>query len=406
MPSTGNRMLEPVPEQAPLAYTPAALAEKIRTARATLAGERKHVTVLFADLKDSLQLIHDLDPEAAQQLLDPALHAMMDAVHRYEGTVNQVQGDGLMALFGAPIAHEDHALRACYAALAMQAALRTYAEEVRRTHGLALQSRIGLNSGEVVVRTIHNDLHMDYSAVGQTTHLAARMEQSAPPDTILLTAATMRLVEELVRVKALGPLSIRGLAAPVEAFELLGASGMRRRLQAATARGLTRFVGRQMEMAALQAALARAGAGHGQVVAVVGEAGMGKSRLVDEFVQAAHAQGWLVLDSAAVSYGQATPYFPVRDLLRRYCHLEERDDAPTIHAKVTEQVLTLDAALQDTVPAVLALLDALPADSPFGQLDPTQRRQHTLTAVKRVLVRQSQRQPLLLVCEDLHWLDT
>ena len=247
----------------PLAYTPTALAEKIRTARAALEGERKQVTVLFADIKDSLELIHGLDPEAAQQLLDPALHAMMDAVHRYEGTVNQVLGDGIMALFGAPIAHEDHALRACYAALAMQAALGDYAEEVRRTHGVALQSRIGLNSGEVVVRTIRNDLQMDYSAVGQTTHLAARMEQVAPPDTILLTAATVRLVEGLVRVKAWGPVPVKGLAEPVEVFELLGASGLRRRLQTARARGLTRFVGRQTELAALHTALAQAGAGHG-----------------------------------------------------------------------------------------------------------------------------------------------
>ena len=295
-----------------------------------------------------MALIRDLDPEAAQQLLDPALHAMMDAVHRYEGTVNQVLGDGIMALFGAPIAHEDHAVRACYAALAMQAALRDYAEAVRRAHGLTMQSRIGLNSGEVVVRTIHHDLHMDYSAVGQTTHLAARMEQLASPDAIVLTAATVRLVEGLVRVKAWGPVPVKGLAEPVEVWELLGVSGRRRRLQSARARGLTHFVGRQTEMTVLNTALAQAGAGHGQVVAVVGEAGVGKSRLVDEFVQAAHTQGWLVLDSAAVSYGQATPYFPVLDLLRRYCHLEEHDDARTIQAKVTEQVLTLDAALHDT----------------------------------------------------------
>jgi tetratricopeptide (TPR) repeat protein len=331
---------------------------------------------------------------------------MMDAVHRFEGTVNQVLGDGIMALFGAPLAHEDHAARARYAALAMQAALGVYAVEVRRTHDLALQSRIGLNSGEVVVRTIHNDLHMDYSAVGQTTHLAARMEQAAPPGTILLTAATVQLVEGLVRLKAWGPVPVKGLAAPMEVWELLGASGLRRRLQAARARGLTRFVERQTELTVLDAALAQAGAGHGLVVAVVGEAGVGKSRLVDEFVQATHTQGWLVLDSAAVSYSQATPYFPVLDLLRRYCHVEDGDDTGIIQAKVTEQVRTLDAALHDTIPALLALLDALPADSPFWQLDPTQRRQHTLAALKRVLLRQSQGLPMLLVCEDLHWLDT
>jgi class 3 adenylate cyclase len=199
-----------VPERVPLVYTPMALVEKVRTSRAVLEGERKQITVLFADLKDSLELIRGLDPEAAQQLLDPALHVMMDAVHRFEGTVNQVLDDGIMALFGAPIAHEDHATRACYAALAMQAALHDYAAEVRRAHGVALQSRIGLNSGEVVVRTIHNDLHMDYSAVGQMTHLAARMEQLAPPDTILLTAATARFVAGLVRVKAWGHVPVSG----------------------------------------------------------------------------------------------------------------------------------------------------------------------------------------------------
>ncbi len=175
----------------PRAYTPAHLAEKIVTARPALAGERKQVTVLFADLKDSTELIRGLDPEAAQQLLDPAIHRMMDAVHRFEGTVNQVLGDGIMALFGAPIAHEDHALRACYAALAMQAAMRAYTEEVRRTRGLELRMRVGLNSGEVVVRAIGNDLHMDYSAVGETTVLAARMEQTATPGSIRLTASTL-----------------------------------------------------------------------------------------------------------------------------------------------------------------------------------------------------------------------
>ena len=197
---------------APLTYTPSYLAEKILTSRSALEGERKQVTVLFADLKGSTELIRDLDPEAAQHLFDPALQCMMDAVHRYEGTVNQVMGDGIMALFGAPVAHEDHAVRACYAALAMQAALRRYAEEVRRSHGLEMQARVGLNSGEVVVRSIGNDLHMDYSAVGQTTHLAARMEQLATPGSVRLTAATLRLAEGLVQVNALGPVPGQGVA--------------------------------------------------------------------------------------------------------------------------------------------------------------------------------------------------
>ena len=396
----------PATAPAPLAYTPPYLVEKILTTRSALEGERKQVTVLFADLKGSTELIRDLDPEAAQTLLDPALQRMMDAVHRFEGTVNQVLGDGIMALFGAPVAHEDHAVRACYAGLAMQAAMRRYAEEVRRSHGLEMQMRVGLNSGEVVVRAIGNDLHMDYSAVGQTTHLAARMEQLATPGSIRLTAATLRLVEGLVQVNALGRFPVRGLPEPVEVFELVGASAVRRRLQAAAARGLTRFVGRQQELAALQQALEQAGAGHGQIVAVVGEAGVGKSRLVYEFVHSHHTQGWSVLESASVSYGKATPYFPVIDLLKRYSHIEDHDDTRTIRAKLTGQVLTLDAALQDVIPALLSLLDALPDDSPFRQLDPAQRRQRTLTALKRVLLRESQVQPLLLVFEDLHWIDT
>src|SRR5262249_4635593 len=394
------------PEPAPLAYTPPHLTEKILTSRSALEGERKQVTVLFADLKGSTELIRDLDPEQARAILDPALHAMMEAVHRYEGTVNQVLGDGIMALFGAPLAHEDHAARACYAALAMQDALRRYAEEVRRTHGLMVQMRVGLNSGEVVVRAIGNDLHMDYSAVGLTTVLAARMEQLATPGSILLTAATLRLVEGMVQVNPLGPVPVKGVDEPVEIFELVGASAIRRRLQAAVARGLTRFVGRQTELVALHQALERAGSGHGQVVALIGEAGVGKSRLVYEVVHSHRTQGWLVLESASVSYGKATPYFPVLDLLKRYVQAEDRDDPRTIRARVTGQVLTLDAALQETIPALLALLDALPEDSPFRTLDPPQRRRRMLDSLKRVLLRESQVQPLLLVFEDLHWIDT
>jgi class 3 adenylate cyclase len=349
----------------PVRYTSTYLAEKIVASRSALEGERKQVTVLFADLKDSTELIRGLDPEAAQQLLDPAIHHMMDAVHRFEGTVNQVRGDGIMALFGAPIAHEDHALRACYAALAMQAAMQLTTEEVRHTRGLELRMRVGLNSGEVVVRAIGNDLYMDYSAVGETTVLAARMEQTATPGSIRLTPNTLGLVEGLMRVNALGPVPVKGLPEPVDVFELRGASRLRRRLQATAARGLTRFVGRQHELESLHQALTQAAAGHGQVVALVGEAGVGKSRLAYEFVHAHPMQGWLVLESASVSYGKATPYFPVLDLLKRYCHLEEPDDPRTVRAKVTGQVLTLDEALQDTLPAILSLLEVLPDDSPF-----------------------------------------
>jgi class 3 adenylate cyclase/tetratricopeptide (TPR) repeat protein len=331
-------------DRPPLAYTPQYLAEKVLHSRSAMEGERKQVTVLFADLKSSMELLADRDPEEARHILDPVLERLMAAVHRYEGTVNQIMGDGIMALFGAPLAHEDHAVRACYAALAMQEAIRRYSAEVRRTHGIEVQIRVGLNSGEVVVRAIGNDLHMDYSAIGQTTHMAARMEQLATPGSIRLTAETLRLAEGLVQVTSLGPVPVRGLADPVEVFELVGASTLRGRFQAAATRGLTRFVGRQMELEALQKALARAETGLGHIVAMVGEAGVGKSRLVYEFVHSHRLTGWRVLESASVSYGKATPYFPVLDLLKRYVHVEESDDLRTIRAKVTGQVLTLDEA--------------------------------------------------------------
>src|SRR5687767_13161031 len=349
----------------PVSYTPQHLAERIISSRGALEGERKQVTVLFADLKGSMELLADRDPEEARRILDPVLERMMEAVHRYEGTVNQVMGDGIMALFGAPLAHEDHAVRACYAALRMQESVAQYAEGVFRSYGVPIQIRLGLNSGEVVVRAIGSDLRMDYTAVGQTTHLAARMEQLASPGTARLTAATLALTEGYIEVKPLGPVPVKGISEPVEVYELTGASAVRTRLQAARARGLTHFVGRDAEMAQLRAAAEQARGGRGQVVAVVGEPGVGKSRLYYEFVHSHHAHGWLCIESGSVSYGKATPYLPLADLFRSYFHIEARDDIRAVRAKVTGNLLTLDEALQDAVAPALWLLDALPPDSPF-----------------------------------------
>jgi class 3 adenylate cyclase len=259
----------------PQTYTPKHLAERIINSKAALEGERKQVTVLFADLKGSMELLADRDPEEARKLLDPVLERMMEAVHRYEGTVNQVMGDGIMALFGAPVAHEDHAVRACYAALRMQDNTKKYAEDVRHIHGAAFKIRVGLNSGVVVVRTIGSDLRMDYTAVGQTTHLAARMEQIADPGTIVVTPDTRALAEGYIEVKPLGLVPVKGLVDAVQVYEVTGAGGVRTRLQAAAARGLTRFVGREMEVHQLCRALEKARQGHAQVVAVVGEPGVG-----------------------------------------------------------------------------------------------------------------------------------
>ncbi len=389
----------------PESYTPKHLAERILTSKSALEGERKQVTVLFADLKSSMELIADRDPEEARKILDPVLELMMDAVHRYEGTVNQVMGDGIMALFGAPLAHEDHAVRACYAALRMQESVKRYAEGVRRDHGVTLRIRVGLNSGEVVVRAIGSDLRMDYSAVGPTTHLAARMEQLADPGTILLAPHTLALAEGMVQVTPLGPMAVKGLAHPVEVYELVGVSLARSRLQAAAARGLSRFVGRDIELEAVRQALARTNAGHGQVVALVSEPGVGKSRLVWEVTHSHRVHNWLVLEAGSVSYGRASVYFPVIDLLKVYFQIGDRDDTRKIREKVTGKLLTLDETLANTLHPLLALLDVPIDDAGWQALDPPQRRQRTLDAVKRLLLRESQVQPLLLVFEDLHWID-
>ena len=395
----------PQPFDSPERYTPKHLAERILTSRAAVEGERKQVTVLFADLKGSMELLADRDPEEARELLDPVLERMMEAVHRYEGTVNQVMGDGIMALFGAPIAQEDHAPRACFAALRMQEAVGRYAEDLRRTHGVDVQIRVGLNSGDVVVRSIGNDLRMDYSAVGQTTHLAARMEQLARPGSTLMTQATLRGAEGYVQVRSLGPMPIKGLPEPVAVYEVIGAGTVRTRLQASVARGLTRFVGRDAEIDQLRQALEAAGRGRGEVVAVVGEPGVGKSRLFYEFIHSHRTQGWLVLESSSVSYGKAAPWLPLVDLLKSYFKIADRDDTRAIRAKVTGILLTLDEALQESIAPVLWLLDVLPDDHPFLRLDRAARRTAALEAVRRVLLRESASQPILLVFEDLHWID-
>ena len=388
----------------PEAYTPRYLAERIVTSRAALEGERKHVTVLFADLKGSMELLADRDPEDARRILDPILHQMMEAVHRYEGTVNQVMGDGIMALFGAPIAHEDHAVRACFAALRMQESVKQYGEDVRRREGILPQIRVGLNSGEVVVRSIASDLQVDYTAVGETTHLAARVEQAASPGSILITGATLQLVDGYVRVGSLGPVKVKGRSTPVEVYELTEATP-RSRFQADAGRELAKFVGRSPEMEQLATALEHSLTGRGRTVAVVGEAGVGKSRLIWQFAHSQRTAGCSILETAAVSYGGVTSYLPVTQLLRAYFHLDGREDSRQAREKVVGRVLKLDRTLEPTLSALLALLD-LPVEDPEWQaLEPMERRQRTIDAVARLVFRESQVQPLLLVVEDVHWAD-
>ena len=390
---------------APQTYMPAHLAQRILHDRSALVGERKQVTVLFADLKGSMELLADRDPEEARAVLDPVLKRMMAAVHYYEGTVNQVMGDGIMALFGAPLAHEDHAIRACYAALRMLEEIRRHTAELRRTQGLEVHIRVGVNSGEVVVGSIDNDLRINYTAVGQTTHLAARMEQLATPGTARITGETLRLAEGWVHVRPLGSIPVKGLPQPVEAHELISAAAARTRLQAAVSRGLSRFVGRDSEMMELHAAAEQARRGQGQLVAVVGEPGVGKSRLFYELIESHRVREWLVLRSSPVSYGKATSYLPLIELLKAYFKIVEDDDARAVRSKVTGAMLTLDEALKEFVPPLLWLLEALAPDDAFVALDPAQRRRQTLEAIRRLLLRESRVQPLLVVFEDLHWID-
>jgi class 3 adenylate cyclase/tetratricopeptide (TPR) repeat protein len=374
------------------------------TSKSALEGERKQVTVLFADLKGSMELLAERDPEEARSLLDPVLHHMMEAVHHYEGTVNQVMGDGIMALFGAPLAHEDHALRACYAALRMQDAVR------RHSAGLAADDavdiRIGLNSGDVLVRAIGSDLHMDYTAVGQTTHLAARMEQLARPGSIVLTASTLMLAEGYVDARPLGKLDVKGLAQLVDAWELRGATGARSRLQARAAYGLTKFVARTAEMNQLVAALERARSGHGQVVGVVGEPGVGKSRLFREFLTSRGAGDYLALESVSASHGSSSPWMPVTELLKSYFKVDSGDDDRKISEKVAGKILLLDPELESLLPPLLWLFDIRADDADWSRLDGLQRRYVTLEAVKRLLLHASRVQPLVLVFEDLQWIDS
>jgi predicted ATPase/class 3 adenylate cyclase len=400
------------PQQSPASYTPSHLAERIRAEQAALEarghteGERKTITALFADLKGSTALIEGLDPEEARGIIDPALQIMMEAVHCYEGYVAQALGDGIFALFGAPLAHEDHPQRALYAALRMQEEMRRYSDQLRLKGGVPLYLRVGVNTGEVVVRSIRkDDLHTDYVPVGHATNLAARMEQMATPGSILVTAYTHKLTEGYFAFKALGGAQIKGVEAPLKIYEVLGAGPLRTRLQIAATRGLIRFVGRQREMEQLRSVLAHATAGQGQIVGVMGEPGVGKSRLFYEFKLTAQS-GSLVLEAYSVSHGKASPYLPLIELLKTYFQIQLSDDARTRRERVIGKVLGLERSLEDTLPYLFVLLGIDDPASSLQQMDPQVRRRRTFEALKKILLRESLNQPLILVFEDLHWIDS
>ncbi|WP_349606457.1 adenylate/guanylate cyclase domain-containing protein [Cupriavidus sp. DF5525] len=404
----------PPPMPAPVLYTPHHLAERIRAERAAMeakgadaAGERKTITALFADMAGSTALIQDLDPEEARSLIDPVVALMMEAVHHYEGYVAKSLGDGILALFGAPIAHEDHALRALFAGLRMQQqAMRRHSDRIRLEQGIPLQIRVGVHTGEVVVRSIRqDDLRTDYDPVGHTIHIAARMEGVATPSSILVSESTHRLTEGYFEFKALGRTQIKGLREPMAVYEVLGLGALRTRLQVGAHRGLARFVGREGELERLGKALELARAGQAQIIGVVGEAGIGKSRLFHEF-KARAPQGCLVLETFSVSHGKAFPYLPLIDLLRNYFQITAQDDERRYREKATGRLLILDRALEEYLPYLLYLLGIIEPASALPTMDPGIRRRRTFEAIAKLLVRESQNQTLMVVFEDLQWLDS
>ncbi|MFS8977404.1 adenylate/guanylate cyclase domain-containing protein [Cupriavidus necator] len=397
---------------APVHYTPPHLAERIRAEQAALeargetAGERKTITVLFADMAGSTALIHDRDPEEANRLITPVIELMMEAVHYYEGYVAKSLGDGILALFGAPIAHEDHTQRALYAALRMQEAMHRHSDRLRLEQGISLQIRVGVHTGEVVVRSIRkDDLHTDYDPVGHTIHIAARMETMAAPSSILVSESAHKLAQGYFEFKALGDAQVKGIPTPLAVYEVLGLGALRTRLQVAAHRGLARFVGRAAELEALRLALDQSAAGHGQIVAVVGEAGVGKSRLFHEF-KARSQSDCLVLETFSVSHGKAFAYLPLIELLRNYFQITAQDDKRRCHEKVAGKIVTLERSLEDLIPYLLYLLGIGELGSALADMGASLRRERTFEAITRLLVRESQNQPVQLLFEDLQWLDS
>ena len=403
-PVSGGESVAPAPFASPASYTPKHLAERILTSKSAVEGERKQVTVLFVDVSGFTSIASSLDPEEVHALMTRAFELMLAEVHRYEGTVNQFLGDGIMALFGAPIAHEDHAQRAVHAALGIRAALGGYRAELQEERGIEFQVRQGLNTGLVVVGSIGSDLRMDYTAVGDTTNVAARLLQAAAPGQIVISEAVQRGVGGYFETDALGPLSLKGKSEAVSAWSVVASRDARTRLAVGAERGLTSFVGRERELSVLQDCFRRAEAGQGQVVLVVGEPGIGKSRLLHEFQrQIGDRAGWL--SGQCLSFGRSMAFHPLIDLLRRVFSIEERDSAPAIVGKIERGVAALGEEVAGVAPYLRALLSVDPGDPAVATMRPQQRHGETLDAIRRLLAKAAASRPQVVVIEDLHWID-
>jgi class 3 adenylate cyclase/tetratricopeptide (TPR) repeat protein len=395
----------PIDYSKPKSYTPKFLADKILTTRSSIEGERKLVTVLFADVANYTSVSEKLDPEEVHQIMDGCFRTLMDEIHKYEGTINQFTGDGVMALFGAPIAHEDHAQRACYAALSIQKALIEYGEKVKRKSGIDFKLRLGLNSGPVVVGSIGDDLRMDYTAIGDTTNLASRIETMAKPGNILVSGHTHRLAKDYFKFESMGRVPLKGKEEVQEAYELIRTSEVRTRIEAAAAAGLTKFVGRKREMEALQEALEKVQTGSGQVVGIVGEAGVGKSRIIFEMRKMLPREEYGYLEGRCMHYGGSIAYLPILDILRSYFEIKEGEQEFPLKRKTKEKISQLDEKLETVLPPIQELLSLRVDDEVYLKLEPKQKREKIFEAIRDLYIRESQKKPLVLVFEDLHWID-
>jgi len=387
------------------AYTPKHLADKILTTRSALQGEHKQVTVLFADVKGSMQLAEQVDPEDFHALLDHFFRILASGIHRFEGTINQYTGDGIMALFGAPIAHEDHALRACYAAVYLRGELRRHADRLRVKRGLNFGVRIGLNSGEVVVGRIGDDLRMDYTAQGHTVGLAARMEQLAESGCVYITEHTHRLIEGFFSVRNLGMSAVKGVSQPLRIYELEGIRKYQSRLDISRERGFSRFIGRNNEMAVLHSALEQTLKGQGNVVGVVGEPGVGKSRLCYEFLELNREGAITICHTNCASHIKTVPLLPVLQLLRSIFGISEPEQAEATRKKIAGTLILLDGAFKDTLPIWFDFLAVADPQQPVIKVDSEERQRQLFALIQRLVQTMSRRQPLIILVDDIHWID-
>jgi class 3 adenylate cyclase len=400
-----RRGSKPASSPDPRSYTPKHLAEKILTSRSALEGERKQVTVLFADVKGSMDLAEQVDAEEWHRIMNRFFAILSEGVHRFEGTINQYTGDGIMALFGAPIAHEDHAQRACFSAVSLKEDLRRYAEGLRSEKDIDFSVRIGLHSGEVVVGKIGDDLRMDYTALGHTASLGARMEQIAAPGKAYLTEDTAKLVEGMFALDKVGRVPVKGVKELVGVYELVGVGQLRTKLEVSQARGFSRFVGREEEMVVLQSAFGKALEGRGQIVAVVGEAGVGKSRLCLEFIERCRERGILVNQGHCLAHGKAIPFAPVLELWRSYFGITEVDAGEQARGKIAGTLELLGEDFTDVLPLVFEFLGVADSARPAPQIDPQQKQRRMAQFLRRVVRLQSARAPMVVVVDDLHWID-